>query len=92
MVDMSIIDENEIDVVTLQKELNELREENRKLRQEQMTLGAWKNQAQLWSKDIDNLYLMMYGTDGEKNEHDKMMRIMNALSTKKGKLLLKFLI
>jgi len=34
MIDMSIIDENEIDVVALQKELNKLREENQNLRQE----------------------------------------------------------
>ncbi len=92
MVDMSIIDENEMDVVALQKELDKLREENQNLRQDRIKLGAWKSLAQMWAQDIDNLYLIIYGEDAEENEHIKMLKIINMFSTKKGKLLLKFLV
>ncbi len=88
---MSIIDENEIDVVTLQKELNELHKENQSLRQENVRLKAKENLFELWSQDIDNLYLIICGEDAEENEHIKMMKMINLFSTKKGKLLLKFL-
>ena len=91
MIDMSIIDENEIDVVALQKELNKLREENQNLRQENASLKAKENLFELWSQDINNLYHMIYGEDVEQNEHIKMWKIINLFSTKKGKLLLKFL-
>jgi len=91
MIDMSIIDENEIDVVTLQKELNELHKENQSLRQENVRLKAKENLFELWSQDIDNLYLIICGEDAEENEHIKMMKMINLFSTKKGKLLLKFL-
>jgi len=91
MIDMSIIDENEIDVVALQKELDELRKENQSLRQENARLKAEENLFELWSQDIDNLYHIIYHDDHEENEHIKLLKIINLFSTKKGKLLLKFL-
>lgn len=91
MIDMSIIDENELDVVALQKERDELRKENQGLRQENARLKAKENLFELWSQDIDNLYLIICGEDAEENEHIKMTKIINLFSTKKGKLLLKFL-
>ena len=92
MIDMSIIDDSEIDVVALQRGLNQLREENQSLRQENTRLKAWKNLADEWSQDIDKLYHMIYGEDAEENCHTMMLKITNMFSTKKGKLLLKFLI
>ena len=88
---MSIIDENEVDVVAIQKETDKLRKENQILRQENARLKSEKSLAELWSQDIDNLYHMIYGEDSEENEHAKILKIMGAFSTKKGKLLLKFL-
>ena len=92
MIDMSIIDENEIDVVSLQKELERLREENQDLRQENTSLKAKENLYKLWSQDINNLYLMIYGKDNGEDEDTKMLQIIDLFSTKKGKMLLKFLI
>ena len=80
-----------MDVVALQKELGELRKENQSLRQENVCLKAKENLFELWSQDIDNLYHIIYGEDCEENEHDKMLKIINLFSTKKGKLFLKFL-
>ena len=92
MVDMSIIDENEIDVVALQKELGELREENQSLRQENARLKDKEKLFKLWSQDIDNLYLIVYGEDNEENELTKLWKLIKLFSTKKGKLFLKFLV
>lgn len=88
---MSIIDENEVDVVALQKELDKLRKENQSLRQENARLKTEKNLTELWSQDIDNLYHMIYGEDSEESERDKMLKIITLFSTKKSRLLLKFL-
>ena len=85
---MSIIDENEVDVVAIQKETDKLRKENQSLLQENARLKAEMTLAKIWSQDIDNLYHMIYG---EENEHTKMLKMIGVFSTKKGKLLLKFL-
>lgn len=97
MVDMSIIDEKGIDVVALQKELSKLRKENQSLQQENARLKVWKNLAKEWMHDIDNLYQVIYRKNDEENYqynllHDKLMKMTNLFSTKKGKLLLKFLV
>ena len=89
MVNMSILDNDEVNVAEMQCEIDRLRQEKENLEQH---LKDYRDYVHTLESDIDEAYLLMYKDyDGMNNRHLKLRKMIGTMTKKRWNFFKRFL-